>query len=1364
MKKNIFFILLLLSIHFISKAQSSTENYIHTKTYKVETTNGNVSSDNILEKVAYYDGLGRLKQTARKSGKDGDRVVIIPVEYDEYGRQTKEYMPYSKYRMSSTALDFESNNLVISESENYYTSQYPNELNSNSPNVYSEKSYEKSPLSRVLEQGAPGKSWELTSSNADHSIKYAYETNIENEVIYFKVNFNDPNNTEKPSLIREGFYIENQLFKQVTKDENWQPNQIFPNDHTTQEFTNKEGHLILKRTFNKGIAHDTHYIYDDYGNLTYVLPPDSYTTEVHNELIYIYHYDTKNRLIEKKIPGKGWEFIVYDNRDNPVLTQDAKLRSVNDWLFTKYDKLERIIYTGKHHYLPKDTLYESQARIELQSLLNSESFSNRESRITNSLPIDGPSSFYYTNNHYPTSNIEIYTVNYYDKYLNVSDTNGNIFSIPNTVENQLVNHESSGLQTTNVGLKLINKTRVLGTNDFITTFNAFDRKARLIYKAIDNPFLQTQDEYKIKLDFIGNEQYTIHTHNRSGKSPIVITDEFNYDYENRRVSHFQKGLHSLISSKEKIYRNVYGKQGNLITKYIGGTFHNIKSASGQIIPNYHLQKIDYNYNIRGWLTGINETPLIEEDLFGFNLEYDKSSISQYNGNIGSTSWMTATDSPGMLSNSVLRRYTYRYDALNRLNSANYTATYMRAFLNEDYSLRDVTYDKRGNIINLSRIGKLHDSQGNPISSYHNDPNNFNYIDRLTYTYKPHSNTLRKVDETASSYDGYKENTSYIEDFSYDVNGNMIENKDKNITEITYNHLNQPQYVQFGPFTENGTDYLGAGIEYVYTATGEKIQKKVIKYKPDSRPFFNPIVDYVEGVIYENSNLKFINHPEGYAEPKNTFDYSLGFDYIYQYKDHLGNVRLNYKEDLTVNVENIEESVFYDNLDDSSGWDSEGALYGTFGNIVNDFGYSGNNSVRLKSIDQSVYAHSNTWVEIDNPQTTTYKFSGYMYVTSTGPSNSCYARLLLFMNENEEQSYYTNVVHGERQYTKGQWVYYEEEVDVPANIDKINLRIDLGRNTSGNFSAWFDDLKIERILKQKPTKILKENNYYPFGLEHKGYNNVVNGTENNYFNYNGKELNESLDLNMVEMDWRQYDPAIARFNVVDPLADFANQVDKSPYSFGWNNPILYSDPSGLCPECPNPSDYNEGDTYEINGEVYVIDSTGQWSRQGGELEASIITAPAASSDDESELTTGMMPSSSYDYSSEVIPGKQDQDINFILNGYEPGMDTMLHRLVAILDRDYNADTNSQEMVEVLTLTTPFKVKGKSINSSVTIPKKFKKTKEFGRQHGQEVYKYKNKYYSPDVDSHNGGTWKVFEKKGGKLVRIGTADENLKIFKK
>ena len=74
--------------------------------------------------------------------------------------------------------------------------------------------------------------------------------------------------------------------------------------------------------------------------------------ELLEKLCYEYRYDNYNLLIEKKIAGKGWEYIVYDNLDRPVLTQDANLREENKWLFTKYDALGRVIYTGIYTSIP----------------------------------------------------------------------------------------------------------------------------------------------------------------------------------------------------------------------------------------------------------------------------------------------------------------------------------------------------------------------------------------------------------------------------------------------------------------------------------------------------------------------------------------------------------------------------------------------------------------------------------------------------------------------------------------------------------------------------------------------------------------------------------------------------------------------------------------------------------------------------------------------------------------------------------------------------------------------------------------------------------------------------------------------------
>ena len=123
-----------------------------------------------------------------------------------------------------------------------------------------------------------------------------------------------------------------------------------------------------------------------------------------------------------------------------------------------------------------------------------------------------------------------------------------------------------------------------------------------------------------------------------------------------------------------------------------------------------------------------------------------------------------------------------------------------------------------------------------------------------------------------------------------------------------------------------------------------------------------------------------------------------------------------------------------------------------------------------------------------------------------------------------------------------------------------------------------------------TEIIEEKNYYPFGLQHKGYNNVVNGSENNHFTYNGKELEESFGLDVIEMDWRHYDPALGKFNGIDPITHFSQGTS---VAFD-NNPIYWADPSGA------------------NGEHYNW-RTGRYENDKGE-EVSFETAMSSVDDD------------------------------------------------------------------------------------------------------------------------------------------------------
>nr|WP_299892375.1 peptidoglycan DD-metalloendopeptidase family protein [uncultured Lacinutrix sp.] len=80
-------------------------------------------------------------------------------------------------------------------------------------------------------------------------------------------------------------------------------------------------------------------------------------------------------------------------------------------------------------------------------------------------------------------------------------------------------------------------------------------------------------------------------------------------------------------------------------------------------------------------------------------------------------------------------------------------------------------------------------------------------------------------------------------------------------------------------------------------------------------------------------------------------------------------------------------------------------------------------------------------------------------------------------------------------------------------------------------------------------MLREQNYYPFGLEHKGYNSVIQGVKNNLKTYQGQEFTEDLGLNTHEWKYRISDPAIGRFWQIDPLSE--DYVYNSTYAFQEN---------------------------------------------------------------------------------------------------------------------------------------------------------------------------------------------------------------------
>jgi hypothetical protein len=143
------------------------------------------------------------------------------------------------------------------------------------------------------------------------------------------------------------------------------------------------------------------------------------------------------------------------------------------------------------------------------------------------------------------------------------------------------------------------------------------------------------------------------------------------------------------------------------------------------------------------------------------------------------------------------------------------------------------------------------------------------IDNLAYNYQNNSNKLTKVTDANNNpltkLGDFKDGTNTGDDYTYDVNGNLKRDYNKDIGNnttdgITYNHLNLPSQIWVSSSTIGG----GKGtINYTYDATGNKLQKVTVENPSpaNGNKTITTTTNYVNGFVYESKNINPSTNPE-----------------------------------------------------------------------------------------------------------------------------------------------------------------------------------------------------------------------------------------------------------------------------------------------------------------------------------------------------------------------------------------------------------------------------------------------------------------------------------------------------------------------
>ena len=650
--------------------------------------------------------------------------------------------------------------------------------------------------------------------------------------------------TPSYTLVCEGYYDKNKLHKTEVLDED---------SNSFVQFIDPTGRIVMER---RGGENDTYYVYNAKGEVCYILPPlaadhlHQGSFDIHDSILsayaYAYQYDTRGNNIYKRLPGCEPIYMVYDKTCRLILSQDGNQRR------GKINGIEGRTWTVRKYDTLGREVYSTEVVVDVtdshSSLLSS--FRNWQvtehfSSTSQNYPLEdtGYSRAYY--HHHAT---KVLSVNYYDNYdflSLLSDSVGEALAYLEVFQGTKQVKKTSGVLT---GKRIYS----LKYNTYEVTAYYYDERGRLSQERTYSPrhgFSSVSYQY----DFVGNVTQRLH---QRDDERFTEHYTFTYDKEGRLLTtDYKIGNNPTV----RLVSQTYDESGRIKEKYL----HNA------------IDTVRYVYDLRNHLTQI----VYKE--FEQHIYYARPPKGQacYNGNPSAIAWTYGDN---------VHAYNFTYDNQDRLLTAEASSGWDMTGEACNQS-EHITYDKHGNI---TMLGRHIDSSTQ---------------DELYFQYE--GNQLLSVSDEGDDADSYaiKE---YLDrhdgerDFTYDCNGNLISDLDRDIVSITYNSLNLPQLISFG----NGsfiTHDWGADMRCIRTSYHASPESFGVPEGDDVHVLYrnDGVVDI--GVIYDGNiqrvnwydadetiirSLYYVYNGVGYVTIEGDGTEISAPSYHYNRYDYLGNIR------------------------------------------------------------------------------------------------------------------------------------------------------------------------------------------------------------------------------------------------------------------------------------------------------------------------------------------------------------------------------------------------------------------------------------------------------------------------------------------